>query len=129
MRRELAKNKCSAQWLDVMEEAHRQGMRSTATMMFGHVETLADRIEHLSRLRDLQDRTGGFTAFIGWTYQARTHRSGRRESHLRRVPAHPGRGPNVPGQHRQPAGLLGHPGPQDRRERRWPSASTTWAAP
>jgi cyclic dehypoxanthinyl futalosine synthase len=71
VRRELAKNKCSAQeWLDVMEEAHRQGLRSTATMMFGHVETLEDRIEHLHRLRDLQDRTGGFTAFIGWTYQA-----------------------------------------------------------
>ncbi len=53
-----------------MEEAHRQGLRSTATMMFGHIETRADRIEHLVRLRDLQDRTGGFTAFIGWTFQA-----------------------------------------------------------
>ena len=52
-----------------MEEAHRQGMRSTATMMFGHVETLADRVEHMNRIRELQDRTGGFTAFIGWTYQ------------------------------------------------------------
>jgi len=71
VRRQLARNKCSAdEWLGVMEEAHRQGLRSTATMMFGHVETRADRIEHLSRLRDLQDRTGGFTAFIGWTYQA-----------------------------------------------------------
>jgi cyclic dehypoxanthinyl futalosine synthase len=70
VRKQLAKNKCSAdEWLEVMEEAHRQGMRSTATMMFGHVETLEDRIEHLARLRDLQDRTGGFTAFIGWTYQ------------------------------------------------------------
>jgi cyclic dehypoxanthinyl futalosine synthase len=71
VRKQLAKNKCSAdEWLEVMEEAHRQGLRSTATMMFGHVETLEDRIEHLARLRDLQDRTGGFTAFIGWTYQA-----------------------------------------------------------
>jgi cyclic dehypoxanthinyl futalosine synthase len=71
VRRQLAKNKCSAdEWLGVMEEAHRQGLRSTATMMFGHVESLEDRIEHLARLRDLQDRTAGFTAFIGWTYQA-----------------------------------------------------------
>ena len=70
VRKQLAKNKCSAdEWLAVMEEAHRQGLRSTATMMFGHVETLEDRVEHLARLRDLQDRTGGFTAFIGWTYQ------------------------------------------------------------
>lgn len=71
VRRELATNKCSAaDWLDVMEEGHRQGLRSSATMMFGHVETLEDRIEHLGKLRDLQDRTGGFTAFICWTYQA-----------------------------------------------------------
>jgi cyclic dehypoxanthinyl futalosine synthase len=71
VRRALARNKCSAgEWLAVMEEAHRQGLRSTATMMFGHVETPAERIEHLERLRELQDRTGGFTAFIGWTYQA-----------------------------------------------------------
>ncbi len=71
VRKQLAKNKCSAdEWLEVMEQAHAQGLRSTATMMFGHVETLADRIEHLERLRDLQDRTGGFTAFICWTYQS-----------------------------------------------------------
>jgi len=70
VRKQLAKNKCSAdEWLEVMEEAHRQGMRTTATMMFGHVETLEDRIEHLVRLREVQDRTGGFTAFIAWTYQ------------------------------------------------------------
>jgi len=71
VRLRLAKNKCSAdEWLEVMEQAHGQGLRSTATMMFGHVETLRDRIEHLARLRDLQDRSAGFTAFIGWTYQA-----------------------------------------------------------
>jgi cyclic dehypoxanthinyl futalosine synthase len=70
VRAKLARNKCSSgEWLDVMEEAHRQELRSTATMMFGHVETRADRVEHLRRIRDLQDRTGGFTAFIGWTYQ------------------------------------------------------------
>ncbi len=71
VRRQLARNKCSAdEWLEVMEQAHRQGLRSTATMMFGHVERREDRIEHLARLRELQDRTHGFTAFIGWTYQA-----------------------------------------------------------
>ncbi len=70
VRRQLARNKASAaEWLEVMEKAHRIGLRSTATMMFGHVETRADRVEHLRLLRDLQDRTGGFTAFIGWTYQ------------------------------------------------------------
>ncbi len=57
------------EWLGVMREAHRQGLRTSATMMFGHVETLADRVEHLSRLRELQDETGGFTAFICWSYQ------------------------------------------------------------
>ena len=81
VRRKLAKNKCSSQeWLDVMEEAHRQGLRSTATMMFGHVETLAERVEHLERVRDLQDRTGGFTAFIGWTFQPENTELGGREA-------------------------------------------------
>ncbi len=71
VRKRLAKNKCSAdEWLEVMERAHGMGLRSTATMMFGHVETLEDRVEHLRRVREVQDRTGGFTAFIGWTYQA-----------------------------------------------------------
>ncbi len=70
IRSRLATNKCDTdQWLEVMEQAHHLGIRSTATMMFGHIETRADRVEHLRRLRDLQDRTSGFTAFIGWTYQ------------------------------------------------------------
>jgi cyclic dehypoxanthinyl futalosine synthase len=70
VRKQLANNNCSSDdWLAVMEEAHRQGTRSTATMMFGHVETLEDRVEHLNRVRELQDLTGGFTAFICWTYQ------------------------------------------------------------
>ena len=56
-------------WLEPMRIAHEEGVRSTATMMFGHVETLAERIEHLRRLRELQDQTGGFTAFICWTFQ------------------------------------------------------------
>lgn len=69
-REQTSPRKCgAAQWLAVMEEAHKQGMRTTATMMFGHVESLADRIEHLKRIRDLQDQTGGFTAFIPWPFQ------------------------------------------------------------
>lgn len=56
-------------WLDVCRAWHQLGGRGSATMMFGHAETLADRIEHLTRLRDLQDETGGFTAFICWTFQ------------------------------------------------------------
>jgi cyclic dehypoxanthinyl futalosine synthase len=59
----------SDEWLDVMRHAHRAGLRTTATMMYGTVETDAERIEHLMRLRGLQDETGGFTAFITWSYQ------------------------------------------------------------
>lgn len=59
----------TSQWLQVMREAHNLGLRTTATMMFGHVETLEERIEHMLAIRDLQDETGGFTAFIPWPYQ------------------------------------------------------------
>jgi len=70
IRRSVSPNKCSArEWLDVMEEAHRQGLRTTATMMFGHQEEPRHRLEHLFALRELQDRTGGFTAFIPWAFQ------------------------------------------------------------
>jgi len=63
-------SKASAdEWLGVMRDAHRAGLRTTATMMYGTVESLEERIEHLMRLRDLQDETGGFTAFIAWSYQ------------------------------------------------------------
>jgi cyclic dehypoxanthinyl futalosine synthase len=57
------------EWLAVMRDAHRAGLRTTATMMYGTVETHEERIEHLMRLRALQDETGGFTAFITWSYQ------------------------------------------------------------
>ena len=59
----------SAQWLEVMEEAHRQGLKTTATMMIGTVETVEDRISHLRKIRALQDQTGGFMSFIPWTFQ------------------------------------------------------------
>ncbi len=59
----------SSQWLGVMEEAHNLGLQTTATMMIGTVETAEDRITHLQKIRDLQDRTGGFLSFIPWTFQ------------------------------------------------------------
>jgi len=74
VRRRISPLKCNAhQWLEVMRTAHELGIRSSATMMFGHVETLDERIEHLARLRALQDETRGFTAFICWTFQAAPH--------------------------------------------------------
>lgn len=70
VRRAITKNKAlTDEWLEVMRVWHQLGGRSSCTMMFGHVETDAERIEHLTRLRDLQDETGGFTAFICWTMQ------------------------------------------------------------
>lgn len=69
IRRELSAGKCNAaQWLEVCETAHNLGIKGSATMMFGHIETIEDRIEHMRQLRDLQDRTGGFFAFIPWTF-------------------------------------------------------------
>lgn len=59
----------SSRWLAVMESAHKIGMRTTATMMFGSIEKPEDIIEHLDSVRELQDRTGGFTAFIPWSFQ------------------------------------------------------------
>ncbi len=70
VRERIAPLKCKTDaWLEVMREAHGLGLNSSCTMMFGHVETIEDRIEHLQRLRDTQDETGGFTAFICWTFQ------------------------------------------------------------
>jgi cyclic dehypoxanthinyl futalosine synthase len=70
VRRQITRGKVlTDNWLQVMRTWHEMGGVSTATMMFGHVETLADRIEHLERLRQLQDETHGFTAFICWTFQ------------------------------------------------------------
>ncbi len=70
VRRRISPRKCSVdEWFAVMREAHRLGMRATATMMFGHVESAADRVDHLLRVRDFQDETGIFTAFIPWSFQ------------------------------------------------------------
>jgi len=70
VRQEISPHKCNAgDWLDVMRRAHELGIGSTATMMFGHVESLEERVAHLSKIRELQDETGGFRAFIPWTFQ------------------------------------------------------------
>jgi cyclic dehypoxanthinyl futalosine synthase len=58
------------EWVGVMQAAHRRGMSTTATMMYGTVDTVEDRVEHLRRLRDAQDETGGFRAFVCWSYQS-----------------------------------------------------------
>jgi len=59
----------SSEWLDVMRHAHKLGMSTTATMMYGHVETVEERVEHMRRICELQDETRGFRAFISWTFQ------------------------------------------------------------
>ncbi len=70
VRKEISPGKLSAHgWLEVMECAHHIGMKTTATMMFGHIEHAGEIIEHLFKIRDLQTRTDGFTAFIPWTFQ------------------------------------------------------------
>lgn len=70
VRRKIAKAKCtSEEWLGVMRVAHSMGLRSSGTMMYGTVDTARDRIQHLLKLRDLQDETGGFTAFFCWDFQ------------------------------------------------------------
>jgi len=72
----------SSRWLEVMEAAHRLGMRTTATMMFGSIETAEDIIAHLDAIRRLQDMTGGFTAFIPWSFQPGNTELGNRDSGL-----------------------------------------------
>ncbi len=70
VRQKISPNKAStSEWLEVMRNAHHSGLKTTATMMFGHIETLKERLWHLSAIRELQDETGGFTAFIPWPYQ------------------------------------------------------------
>jgi len=70
------KKTTSAEWLGIMREAQRLGMSTTATMMYGHVETLEERVEHMRRIRDLQEELHGFRAFISWTFQRDGNRLG-----------------------------------------------------
>ncbi|MFN2468245.1 MAG: cyclic dehypoxanthinyl futalosine synthase [Gaiellaceae bacterium] len=70
------KKTTTSEWLGVMREAHRLGISTTATMMYGHVETLPERVEHMRRIRELQDETRGFRAFISWTFQNDGNRLG-----------------------------------------------------
>ncbi len=98
VRRRISPKKCTAdQWLEVMRVAHRIGMRTTATMMFGHLETIPERIEHLERIRQLQDETGGFTAFILWPFQAG-------DTPLSRMPHSDPAAAEPDGEHLHPAG-------------------------
>ena len=117
--RSRPKKTTAAEWLNVMRHAHRLGMSTTATMMYGHVETLAERVEHLRRIRDLQDETRGFRAFISWTFQDDGNRLGaegaaRDDADLVRLPAHPGRLADLPRQRRPHPVELGDPGDEDR---------------
>jgi cyclic dehypoxanthinyl futalosine synthase len=77
--RRRVSTKCNTeQWLDVMRAAHRVGLRTTATMMFGIGDRIEHRVRHLERIRNLQDETGGFTAFIPWTFQRENTALGRK---------------------------------------------------
>jgi cyclic dehypoxanthinyl futalosine synthase len=77
--RKRVSTKCTTQeWLDVMRAVHKVGLRSTATMMFGIGDNISHRVRHLQRIRDLQDETGGFTAFISWTFQRENTALGRK---------------------------------------------------
>ena len=77
--RKRVSTKCNTQeWLDVMRAVHKVGLRSTATMMFGIGDKIVHRVRHLERIRDLQDETGGFTAFIPWTFQRENTALGRK---------------------------------------------------
>lgn len=77
--RKRVSTKCNTQeWLDVMRAVHKVGLRSTATMMFGIGDKVIHRVRHLERIRDLQDETGGFTAFIPWTFQRENTALGRK---------------------------------------------------
>ncbi len=107
VRRKIGQGKTlSGEWLAVMREAHKLGMKTSCTMMIGHIETTEERIEHMRLLRDLQDETGGFTAFIHWPFQPENTILGR----WKRLPigpssdgSHPIRGRSDPSRDRQGA--------------------------
>ncbi|MGR9072112.1 MAG: cyclic dehypoxanthinyl futalosine synthase [Gammaproteobacteria bacterium] len=86
VREKISSEKCSvAEWLNIMRQAHEIGFKTTATMMYGHVETDEEIVEHLTALRDLQDRTGGFTSFIPWSFKSGNSTLGKKVGQ----PAHP----------------------------------------
>ena len=118
------------EWLDVMRAAHRAGMSTTATMMYGTVDTVEDRVEHLRRLREVQDETGGFRAFVCWSYQSGggSARGRRPRPHDgRRLPDDARRQPPLPRQLPPLPVVVGHAGPARRASSPWSSAATTWA--
>ena len=90
VRHRIARLKCRTEdWVNVHRTAHQLGMRTTATMMFGVGETMEHRVNHFEVVRRLQEETGGFTAFIPWSFQPQQHRARRPRlgrGHLRRVP-------------------------------------------
>ena len=94
VRHRIARLKCDTEdWVSVHRTAHQLGMRTTATMMFGVGENFDQRINHFEVVRRLQEETGGFTAFIPWSFQPRKHRSRRPRlgrSHVGRIPEGPG---------------------------------------
>ena len=107
----------SDEWLGIMRAAHRLGMSTTATMMWGHVETLDERVEHLRRIRELQDEMHGFRAFISWTFQPDNTELAQQVTWYPdqlRLPADAGGQPHLPRQRRPHPELVGHPGHQDR---------------
>ncbi len=84
IRDRIAPKKCTSdEWLGVMYEAHKLGLKTTATMMFGHVESFEDRLQHMIVVRELQDITHGFTAFIPWTFQPRNTELAKNHDNLR----------------------------------------------
>ena len=115
-------------WLGVMDTAHSLGLATTVTMMFGHVETLDHRLEHLDRTRQQQDKSiarleagnipemptdrpgGKFSAYICWNFQAEGHKAESAHSRRQRIPAHAGPVPHLPGQHREHPKFMGDAG-------------------
>ena len=109
----------SSEWLDVMRHAHKLGMSTTATMMYGHVETVPERVEHMRRIRELQDETRGFRAFISWTFQRDGNRLSEQvpdeaDADVVRLPADAGGLADLPRQRRPHPELVGDAGAEDR---------------
>ena len=110
--------KCNTeQWLEVMQIAHELGLNSSATMMFGHVETVEDRIEHLERLRELQDQDGRFYGVYLLDVSAGKRRFESDAGRVGRIPANAGSSAYLFGQYREYPELLGNPGTEDRSDR------------